>query len=68
MSCNRGHLIAQVRRPFRERKAALQQEPADLIDQRRAPMHEPVAHSMDWRGQFLEPDLLCIVSPPHSGR
>jgi len=43
---NRGHLVAQVGRPFGERDAALQQESADLVDKRRPVMHQAVAHAM----------------------
>jgi len=44
---NRRHPVAQVRRSFREGNAALQQEPADLVDDRRAAMHQPVAYTME---------------------
>ena len=38
------HVLAQVRRPFREGDAAFQQETAHLVDDGGASLHEPVAH------------------------
>src|SRR5450759_8586 len=42
---DRGHLLAQLRRPFGEGNAALQQKTADLVDDRGAAVHKPVANS-----------------------
>ena len=41
-----GRLLAQVDGPRREGEAAFQQESADLVDQRRATLHQSIAHTV----------------------
>ena len=56
-----GHLVAQVRRPFAEGNAALQQESANLVNERGAPMYETIAHPV----QRLQIELIMadVVIP-----
>jgi hypothetical protein len=57
------HILAQVRRSFGKGDAPLDEEASDLVDDRRAALHQPVAHPME----SLQVQLLVALdgNKPH---